>query len=262
MKTKTKLLASTLVLIGSSHAADTITLNGTVRDFAFRGTTIASPALTGHPDFEWLIADDRGIVQDTLGADGTPQYNSANVNPTVTSAASFNQWYHNTAGVNLSTTHPITLTETSAGSGVYQYIDNSFFPIDGVLGGNQGQGHNYAFTFQLHTDFTYQPGQTFGFSGDDDVFVFINDKLVIDLGGVHGSESASVNLDTLGLTAGNEYDFDFFFAERHTTGSNLRITTSIPLQDNTQNVPDGGASIGLLGLSLAALTVFKRRAAR
>ena len=62
--------------------------------------------------------------------------------------------------------------------------------------------------------------------------MYINDKLEIDLGGVHGPESATVNLDTLVLTVGNTYDFDFFFAERHTVGSDLTVTTSIELNPN------------------------------
>jgi hypothetical protein len=67
-----------------------------------------------------------------------------------------------------------------------------------------------------------------------------------------------VNLNTLGLTVGNTYAFDFFFAERHTTESVLRIETSIPLLRN--DAPEPG-SIALVGLALAALGVRTRRRA-
>jgi len=83
--------------------------------------------------------------------------------------------------------------------------------------------------FELHTWFTYAQGQVFDFSGDDDVWVFINKKLAIDLGGVHSQASDSVNLDYLGLTSGYTYPLDFFFCERHVTESNLVISTSIKL---------------------------------
>jgi hypothetical protein len=59
------------------------------------------------------------------------------------------------------------------------------------------------------------------------VWVFINNKLVVDLGGVHGEQTKSINLDTLNLTEGQTYDFDIFFAERHKTASNFKIQTTM-----------------------------------
>ncbi len=96
--------------------------------------------------------------------------------------------------------------------------------------GNQGWEHNYSFTTELHTQFVYRGGETFAFSGDDDVFVFINKQLVIDLGGVYGREEGTAELDSLGLTRGHSYPLDLFNAERHVTGSNLSFTTTIQLE--------------------------------
>jgi fibro-slime domain-containing protein len=228
--------------------ADTVTLAGTVRDFK-RGDIAG-----GHPDFETFLSGVfTGIVETTLGGDMKPVYASPQsaFSPT-TGATNFNQWYNNTAGVNLSTPLSITLDDTGS-PGIFKYTNFSFFPIDGMLFGNEGFGHNFHFTFELHTQFTYQAGQVFDFTGDDDVWVFINNALVIDLGGVHGPSSASVNLDTLGLTAGNTYPFDFFFAERHTSGSDLVISTSIVLQQPGEAVPEPASStlliLGGIGLS-------------
>jgi fibro-slime domain-containing protein len=198
-----------------------ITLTGTIRDFN-----------DTHPDFEALIAVDPGIVLFNLGLDKKPVYAGQSGNPTTHGQTAFDQWYRDTPGINMGAPLSITLTEIGS-TGIFQYINNSFFPIDNQLFGNQGRPHNFHFTYEVHTTFTYMGGETFTFTGDDDLWVFLNDRLAIDLGGVHGALSATVDLDasagTLGLVTGNTYDFDLFFAERHTSQSNFRIETTIAL---------------------------------
>ncbi|WP_438011915.1 fibro-slime domain-containing protein [Sorangium sp. So ce321] len=71
--------------------------------------------------------------------------------------------------------------------------------------------------------FIYNGGEKFTFAGDDDVFTYIDGKKVVDLGGIHAQETAAVDLDTLGLEVGRQYQLDFFFAERHVTDSHFRV---------------------------------------
>lgn len=201
-----------------------IVLNATVRDF--RDT---------HPDFEKGISGlVTGLVQTQLGPDSKPIFVGPDGRGAISSTASFNQWYNDDPAVNTKTIIPLVLSETAPNSGVFSFQSNAFFPIDGQLFGNQNRIHNYHFTLELHTNFVYRGGEVFQFTGDDDIWVFINNRLVVDLGGVHGAASGSVNLDSLGLTPGSTYAFDFFFAERHTTESNFRLQTSIGLTPDQQ----------------------------
>ncbi len=59
--------------------------------------------------------------------------------------------------------------------------------------------------------------------------MFVNGEPVIDLGGVHAAHDQYVENDRLGLSDGDVYELDFFFAERHRTQSNFRIQTNMPI---------------------------------
>lgn len=156
-------------------------------------------------------------------------------------AANLAQWFRDTAGVNMSKALTLTL-KRQAGTNKYVFDDKSdpeyvaaggFFPINGQLYGNYGStGKNFHFTYELDTTFKFKrgAGQVFRFIGDDDVWVFIDGKLVIDIGGVHSAVEQTIDLDRLGwLNDEQSYSLKFFFAERHTTQSNFRIETTLNL---------------------------------
>ena len=216
---------------GAAAQTTTIDLTATVRDFP-----------VSHPDFENGGGDDRGMVEMRVGADRKPVYAGGNGTLTTHGAGAFNQWYRDVPGLNATTSITITLDDPD-GDGTYTFADSAFFPIDNQLLGNENNAHNYHFTTEIHAWFMYSGGEIFTFTGDDDVWVFVNGHLVIDLGGVHPAESATVRIDDVataaGLTVGEVYAFDMFHAERHLVDSNYRIETTIFFGELGEVTPDG-----------------------
>jgi fibro-slime domain-containing protein len=183
-----------------------------------------------HPDFESFGGGGAttGIVESMLDADHLPVFRDAR--NMVTSQESFDQWYRTESGVNQELS--VELELTARGSGVYVYESSAFFPIDGQGFGNYGgTSHNFHFTTQIATSFTYRGGENFMFRGDDDLWIFVNDRLALDLGGLHGAISGNIDFDDLadqlGITQGETYRMDIFHAERHTSESNFQISTTI-----------------------------------
>jgi len=93
---------------------------------------------------------------------------------------------------------------------------------------------NQHFCFESHANFVYSPEQVFYIMGDDDLWVYINNQLVIDLGGNHVPAPDHVDLSTLKLVAGETYPLDIFFCDRRTTQASLRISTNITLTQTAE----------------------------
>lgn len=191
-------------------SADTVELTGVIRDFQVT-----------HPDME-TYPGTYNKVAPTLNENGKPQLDMnyyyakrGTDGQSVYSPDSFAQWFTDVPDVNIAIPFSITLDNgQDEPGGVYTFARekqmpapyNYFFPIDDQgfgltypvaghpLKWASGGVHNFHFTYEMKTTFSYSPGQVFKFVGDDDVWVYVGGNLVVDLGGVHSQESSSVLL--------------------------------------------------------------------
>lgn len=131
-----------------------------------------------------------------------------------------------------------------------------FYPIDGlgydaILGdttdktntsgnGVRPEHPNGSYTLRGEAQFVYQDNLYFEFSGDDDVYMYVNGVLALDLGGAHGICTKRVNLKDVAakchLTPGEVATFTFFYMERNSDASNFKIETNMELVQRAINV--------------------------
>ncbi len=119
-------------------------------------------------------------------------------------------------------------------TGMYEINIPQFYPIDGMLLGDDGE-HNNFFTYEIIAQFEYDAtaGYELYFKSDDDAWVFIGEEMVADLGGVNGSPEQWIDLDRMDLEHGKTYPIRFFKADRSDASSRFHLVTNVPLESAT-----------------------------
>jgi len=212
----------------------------------------------GNSDIAFDITEDfLDIEGRPVLSDENPYVSGPNEGPPHT-AASFAQWYRTSPTLDSQGNLEIVgeLLLGSSGDNVYQFSSSSFFPLDDaalapfawpnepMYGEMLFSGHNFGFTTEVHYFFVYQGDEVLSFSGDDDLWVFVDGFLCLDVGGLHPSQSDVMSFadptaanDTNDmkqegivsackdrLVSGNVYEVAIFHAERHTNASNFSLT--------------------------------------
>lgn len=102
-------------------------------------------------------------------------------------------------------------------------------------GSDDGRAHNSFFGMQYAVTFTLTPDYVgpldYTFFGDDDMWVFLDHKLVCDIGGVHSSVGEYVNLwDYIRTdrTEDEQHTLTFFYTERGASGSTCYMNFTLP----------------------------------
>lgn len=179
--------------------------------------------------FEWVICGYwskgalQGIVKNQLGSDGLPvpaftnstdawnaNYDVFTMNVTghdpVQPGDNFYRWFHEVEGLSKHYSGEVTFEKVAseASSNVYTFGRDGTFPLDGVDFSKDdeatAQGHNYHFSSHLSIPIKIVADgkEKFEFSGDDDVWVFLNGQLVLDIGGLHEKLDGSFVINTDG----------------------------------------------------------------
>lgn len=216
-----------------------------------------------------------GMVKNVLNAKGKPEKARE-----ACDNANFHEWYNDVDGVNHQVQDKIQLSEIASDTyqvEFYHHKGNSYLPLDrfaqspdvktwgkqnnndwckddqmtcrkvsddnGQKRNSVPEGSNFGFTMVTGWDFIYTSlgGESLTIDGDDDHWLFVDGRLVVDAGGAHVSTLSSIQFDELAdkyhWIEGSRHSLKLFFAERQTDASNLTLTLKSKLAQKLSDLP-------------------------
>ncbi|MBO7583999.1 MAG: fibro-slime domain-containing protein [Treponema sp.] len=202
-----------------------------VRDFVPWG--IEDPSLQQYKHYDFDNINKAGVktnhVLDTLDKDKKPVLNDAYPpeEMSLKSSESFAQWFRTIKGVNKEIK---TSLEVRFDGSRWEFYAPVFFPIDNLGFGNDEGDHNFNFTVESTFYLLYRENTpiTISCKSDDDLWLFVNGKLLIDLGGRHGVETKQITFDAKDYKAqpGDYIEIKLFKADRGVSGSIMGFSVS------------------------------------
>ena len=173
--------------------------------------------------FEWTscgyynLGIEAGLVESALDEQYLPVAVGGKLLSNRGMAKGFQRWFNSVEGVNKSYTGILNLVY-DAEKGSFEYSSDEFYPLDEInVAGDESvndDGHNHLFTMNMGIPFQVLANgkETFVITADDDTWVFVDDTLVLDMGGVHEATTGQLKISDEGEVYAAVEDEDFAYA--------------------------------------------------
>ena len=224
--------------------------------------------------FEWSKcgyynrAIETGMTEPTLDENYLPIARGGNLLPDRGMKNDFGRWFNTVDGKskNYASTIDLRYDGTTAS---FSYENDDFYPLTKIVVPDESvnsDGKNHLFTFNLGVPFEVmgEGKEAFSISADDDTWVYVNDKIVLDMGGIHGVTSGRFKIQDNGevytavadealaysgvkLNKGEAAVVRIFHADRDSAESAIRMSFSNMLLNVTNTTlaqNDDGKDVG------------------